>query len=657
MLKWKYLVFAVLALGVIYQVVTSLGQLQVAVLQTWKTLGKPAVWRGVNFSAGQNFAGYVEFLNRVVPLDALVILPPEGARPPVIGRTPYMQFFLAPRRVVNCTGENPECAAGFSVAGAYVLVARRDGFPSADLLQDQARVRMFNQDLGVLLPYGAQPANLPVSGNASLLQIVARLLVPLVWLAALAASGVIIVAHLTAKSTASHADPLSRLALGFGIGLGGFTLLLYLALLTGIGLSRALILFLTLLCMGVGTGFYLKTPSPRLAWSLSRWDWLYLFLLAMLSALVTFLAVGQGYHWSDEVVLWGAKGYGIAAAGLSAGAAEWGTRTTAYPLHLPLSIASFRALFGDQLPQSKMIFPMYYFSLLVLVYSFLSRSLKASVSSPGRSSLVYHLAGGSALLLGLAPLVLTQGALSYANLPLAFYLLAALLCAIWALEAIPGSSKGLWWLSGVCFALAAWTRPEGLVLSLLSAVLVGILLVIRTLKHDRVARTISHLIGLFTPLLLYTLLWLLTASRVYPSAGWVGQVFQVGLAQAARGNLNLDSAQFVLNSFLSAWFDHDTWGLLGFTMLLLFIGFLMAKARFGAAAILVGAGLLCLAAILGMYLLIANDPSSNISWWVDTGLNRMLAPGMILLWVGSVDWAITAIINQPSPSSSPESPQ
>ena len=41
--------------------------------------------------------------------------------------------------------------------------------------------------------------------------------------------------------------------------------------------------------------------------------------------------------------------------------------------------------------------------------------------------------------------------------------------------------------------------------------------------------------------------------------------------------------------------------------------------------------------ILGMYLLLANDPSSNISWWVDTGLNRMLLPGMTLLWLGLVD--------------------
>ncbi len=39
-----------------------------------------------------------------------------------------------------------------------------------------------------------------------------------------------------------------------------------------------------------------------------------------------------------------------------------------------------------------------------------------------------------------------------------------------------------------------------------------------------------------------------------------------------------------------------------------------------------------------MYCL-ANDPASNTSWWVDTGLERMLMPGVTLLWLGMLGWA------------------
>ena len=64
-------------------------------------------------------------------------------------------------------------------------------------------------------------------------------------------------------------------------------------------------------------------------------------LLALLSLL---LGVGKGYHATDEIVLWGAKGYGIAAMESLRDITLWGTNTVIYPLHIPILIASAKLL-------------------------------------------------------------------------------------------------------------------------------------------------------------------------------------------------------------------------------------------------------------------------------------------------------------------------
>ena len=39
---------------------------------------------------------------------------------------------------------------------------------------------------------------------------------------------------------------------------------------------------------------------------------------------------------------------------------------------------------------------------------------------------------------------------------------------------------------------------------------------------------------------------------------------------------------------------------------------------------------------LGIYYLASYDSVHDISWWVNTGLDRMLFPGLLLLWVGGI---------------------
>jgi hypothetical protein len=641
MARWKALALAVVLLAVFFQVGKTLANAIGPLDQVRRVIGQSAVWRGVNFSSGQDFANYVKFLNATIPQQATVVLPPEGIGPAPISRTPYMQFFLAPRQVVNCPTDGEACAENFSAAGAYVLVVRRDQFPASSLLEDKDRLAFYDENLGVLFPPASAGARLesptPAPGNTSLIQVGLKLVWPGLWLLGLAAGGWLVCSRL-----APILSCLSRFAFGFGLGVGFFSIALFLALFAGFALTQALVIGVTL-----GWGllavliYFLRisnrqvviwhgTPSRvEQPWRWQSGDFVALILLLGAAGLASALAIGQAYHWSDEVVLWGAKGYGIAALGLSSGVSEWGTRTTSYPLHLPLMIAAARVLFGDGLPESKLIFPIYYFSLLIVQYDFLRQRLATRTGA--------ILAGAAALLYAASPLVFFHATLAYANLPLTFYLAGAAILLATAFSRLEKrATLGLLVMSGIFLALAGWTRPEGLVLSVLVAALAGLWI----LFSPTCRRKSAALLSLCGPLLAYSGVWLVTSARVYSQPGWSGSAFRSGLERILAGQINLEASHFVLRSVVLGFTSLDTWGILGFILLVLVISFVLFFKRKRSTLFLVAAGLVCLAAVFGLYLLLANDPASNISWWVDTGLSRMLLPGITLLWIGTVAWAI-----------------
>ena len=630
--KWKMLAILLILGGVLYQVGSttagSFGQIR----QAFKAIGKPAVWRGVNFSANQNFANYVEFLNRTIPTNAEVVLPPDGTGPVQMGRTLYMQFFLAPRQVVNCTQDIEKCVGDLSTTGAYILVSRKDQFPQPELLSDSHRLVMLDDDLGVYVPRNADPAGAPLQGYKSIAQIGWTLILPITWLIVLSGAGWFVVNRLN-----SHLEPGTQLALGYGLGIGVFTLLLYLGLIAGVQLSSGLILGLTLFILIGGLWVFLpgwKLRNPVQKFRISPGTILYLIVFAIVTGFVAALALGQAYHWSDEIILWGDKGYGIASSGLSAGVSAWGTQTTIYPLHLPLMISGFRLLFGDGLPESKLIFPLYYLGLSILIFNFL------------RQRIGNHLAGLLTLAYMATPMIFYQGSLAYANLPLTFYLTGAVIAIINAYETQGRLILSEFLLGGLFLVLAAWTRPEGLVMSSL----IAILAVAVFLWRARESRLVAALLVLVGPLAVYSLLWWLTSKLVYQRPVWSSQVFQAGIKNILSGNLNLDNGLYLIRSFFSGVIDQRIWGVLGIGLLVLIvlITFLFIVKRLKhipqatlrqSSFFLLGTGLLCILSILGMYLLLANDPTGNFSWWIDTGLFRMLIPGISLLFLGLVAWA------------------
>lgn len=84
-----------------------------------------------------------------------------------------------------------------------------------------------------------------------------------------------------------------------------------------------------------------------------------LFGMALLTSLT------RAYSTYDGIANWTLKGYGMALERSIFAGAKWGGHVLSYPQNLPLTIAMFRLADGDILPGSKLLFPLFAFSLFL----------------------------------------------------------------------------------------------------------------------------------------------------------------------------------------------------------------------------------------------------------------------------------------------------
>jgi 4-amino-4-deoxy-L-arabinose transferase-like glycosyltransferase len=596
------------------------------------TLGMPALWRSAYFSQGEKFADYVVFLNENIPTGGRVVLPPSGYGPKLVGNTPSMQFFLSPRQVINCL--DLECAANLSVDNTYLLVV--DDFPGDVVTQKFGRVLMFNERWGLLQPPGAGVTGLPAQrGFSSIAEILIAAFWPVLWMVVLSLSGSFLVRAL-APSGASVPTAMC-LGLGYSLGLSALTAGLGLAWLSGAPLVRSTVLWTTGLlvvgCLVISLFRRRRSvsqvpPRPE-SFKVKLLDpWFITILLA--AGLAAVIGTGKGYFSTDEILLWGAKGYGLAATGSLGHVQDWGTNTVIYPLHIPLLIAAFKILFGETLPAAKLAFSGYYLSLLLTVYSFLILS-----------GMRRNTSGLATLILATIPLVFRHATIAYANLPLSLYLVAALLIlstyteredeVIQAQGAHISPSSPLL-LSGLLFAAAAWTRPEGLWM----VVLVLLALALLSFFRRRLPRPKGALL-LLLPIVAYAVFWMILKAAAYTQPARQSNLVGNAIAHTLAGDLPLDEIAYILRSLVAGLFDLRTWGILGFVLVLLALPPFHRRAsrRAGTQPLLV-AGVVYLAAVVGMYILTIYDTLHDISWWVSTGMERMILPAMLFLWLGSV---------------------
>jgi hypothetical protein len=112
--------------------------------------GKSMKYRAAYRALGEANAEYLEFLDRTIPQNARVLIPPTFPQHP-LAHVGAMQFFLFPRDIHNCgSDEIDACIMRMKDSDFYVIVV--GGFPPRDLILQVRKFIPFRGDLGVYGP-------------------------------------------------------------------------------------------------------------------------------------------------------------------------------------------------------------------------------------------------------------------------------------------------------------------------------------------------------------------------------------------------------------------------------------------------------------------------------------------------------------------------
>jgi len=494
-----------------------------------QVLDQPRLVRSADLSLGVQATRAIQFVTQVVPEEAVILLPPEGA-PSRFALERSMQYFFFPRRLIECGSvESERCSQALASPEIYILAT--EDFPAQSAAQGReflpAPATGLDWFTGIYGPGFEQPA----AAQPVLRDLLIAAFEDLGLVLALAGLGAAVLLSLHRPWPA-----LEALYLAFPLGAGILTWAVFLLSWAGITISllsvgAAYLLLLATFALldrrtrPLGRAFEgsiaeLRGSTPRL-------------LLAGAAVgvlcLAVGLAVGISYRLFDPVQIWSVKGYGISQEGTILAAETWGVHGLAYPLNLPLQVALFHLLDGDLLPGSKLLFPIYGLSLCLALFSFLRRQrvdwLTAALGS---------------LLLGTVPIVFFHSVEGFANLHFTFYLTAGIL---WGVQGVHSGSAREQWLAGLLLGLAAWTRPEGIIYSL-GALLVFIVAVrINKQGHASIA-------ALGVPVAMLAGAWFLFGlGGAHMRGSNLDQAVSVAASEVRAGRIDLSGLWTILRVF------------------------------------------------------------------------------------------------------------
>ncbi len=273
-----------------------------------------------------------------------------------------------------------------------------------------------------------------------------------------------------------------------------------------------------------------------------------------------------------------------------------------YPLLLAMNTASGWDTLGVETPRVPMVLS----ALFAIACVGLLVGALASIKSVGQAAL------GSIILWG-TPLVVNEGAREMADLPLAFFILATgVLIYLYVLHHKPGLIA----LAGLTAGLAAWTKNEGSVFVLVTALALGV-----AFFREKPLRILSwYALGLILPLaiVLYFKFFLAPPSDVLSSgpARSIAQVFDISR-----------HAQ-ILQSFWSEIQHFGSWGIPGFSLgifpilLVYFFLFRSEVAREHHTAYIAGFTMLVIQA-LGYYAVYLITPY-DLAWHLFYSAERVI---------------------------------
>ncbi|MEJ2561669.1 MAG: hypothetical protein P8Z42_03170 [Anaerolineales bacterium] len=335
---------------------------------------------------------------------------------------------------------------------------------------------------------------------------------------------------------------------------------------------------------------------------------LVLFLISIV------LSIGLSYSSWDAIAIWSIKGYGITLEETIFAGKVWGAHNLSRPLNIPILISLFRMLDGDILPGSKMIFTLYYSSLLGGIYTFwISQSIPKFI------------AGLGALFIGSIPIVFEHSTMGYANLPFCVYITLGVLNEIDGV-AYGDCSRQL--LSGLCLSLACWTRPEGAFF--VPIVMLALFLSLRWLKIGRpdFKVWVIPVLGMLGVWSMFT--------QVYGEKTIMSQAFRTAFEAIRHLDLHLDSVYIIFRYVSAQFIKTDTWGLIvPVVAILILINRKKINHRENRISMVLFTAVLSMGFATGAFFYLASFVR-DLYWQLDTSANRMFLPLSIMILV----WAI-----------------
>lgn len=603
---------AALLLALSLQAVLLFNSYAPRVGEIYRAMGQPGLWRSANFTFGQKVADFYAFLNARAPVDSTVVVPARTQSPVALFQQVYVELFVYPRAFAYCENTPQNCVEQHQDLNSTVILTDWKSIATSEDWGE--RLQTFDEQWGILLPStGSQTQAWTPYG--SIKEIAFSLLLPVLFLLVIFLPGV-----LTARYTLPTESPLLHLALGTGSGLALFTLSLCVALLLGLPLSSILVWVLPVIgwiAFALVRRFYKPAKSGHA--HITTADWFSIAALLAPISLAFVLSVGNGFTETDELILWSAKGFGISLLGFPDGTTLRGTLATWYPLNTPLIITSFLTLFGERLPESKLVFPFFLVGSASLVYVYLRRKTRLWVAAAG------------ALLISTTPSIFFMSTLAHGNVPTLFYILGSVILLELSQQA-EETQRNLYWLWSTLFLLfAAWTRPEGIHLAW-AITAVALLLCCSKIRQER-TRILISLIGL----LAYTLFWAVVSPQIYSDAGFTDSAFSSAFAQIIQGDLNLQQLGYILRSLLTQFLSPREWGALGFVTLYALLILLVARQLKLRNNNLLLLGLTITAAITAGFWLntYTTYTGMDLGTWVNISFIRLVVPGLAVVWLAS----------------------
>ena len=146
---------------------------------------------------------------------------------------------------------------------------------------------------------------------------------------------------------------------------------------------------------------------------------------------------------------------------------------------------------------------------------------------------------------------------------------------------------------------------------------------------------------LYAPLLIYSLVWGPTKNIVYTNQPFTEGYLGDGLRNVLHGNIKLGDLIYLIEGFFSKLLNPALWGFVGWLILIvLVIALVKRNSKPDTNFTIIAGVLLTLAGAAIIYLKTYNPQGCDVSCMVRTAMERMIMPGIAILWVGASDYLL-----------------